>query len=154
MENDQIDVQGELATRTSRVAASLIDLVILMALFFPILFITGWLEKNMAGEEISIWQTLLLSAISIGIFLIVNYKLLKNNGQTIGKKILKIRIVANEGGHAEVMNHLLKRYAVYFLPNQIPYFGTLFQLINICFIFREDKRCLHDIIAGTKVIRS
>ena len=31
--------------------------------------------------------------------------------------------------------------------------GILYVLFDSFFIFREDQRCLHDLIAGTKVVR-
>ena len=34
----------------------------------------------------------------------------------------------------------------------IPVLGPLFSLVNVCFIFREDRRCIHDLIAGTQVV--
>ncbi|MBD3392455.1 MAG: hypothetical protein GF418_10265 [Chitinivibrionales bacterium] len=34
----------------------------------------------------------------------------------------------------------------------IPILGSLFALINVLFVFREDHRCIHDLIAGTKVV--
>ena len=35
---------------------------------------------------------------------------------------------------------------------QIPFAGGIFSLIDCLFIFREDRRCIHDLIAGTKVV--
>jgi len=29
----------------------------------------------------------------------------------------------------------------------------LFHLVDCLFIFRQDRRCLHDLIAGTRVVR-
>jgi uncharacterized RDD family membrane protein YckC len=31
----------------------------------------------------------------------------------------------------------------------IPFYG----LVDVLFIFREDKRCIHDLIAGTHVVQ-
>lgn len=28
-----------------------------------------------------------------------------------------------------------------------------YALVDICFIFREDRRCLHDLLAGTRVVQ-
>ena len=44
-----------------------------------------------------------------------------------------------------------------FLPGligAIPLVGTVFSLVNICFIFREDRRCIHDLMAGTHVVEA
>jgi uncharacterized RDD family membrane protein YckC len=32
--------------------------------------------------------------------------------------------------------------------------GWIFALVDALFIFREDRRCLHDFIAGTRVVRA
>ena len=36
----------------------------------------------------------------------------------------------------------------------IPFIGGLISIVNICFIFRGDKRCLHDLVAGTQVVNA
>jgi uncharacterized RDD family membrane protein YckC len=35
----------------------------------------------------------------------------------------------------------------------IPLLGGLFSLVNVCFIFRDDRRCIHDLIADTIVVK-
>ncbi len=35
----------------------------------------------------------------------------------------------------------------------IPLIGLLFWVVDCCFIFRDDRRCLHDLIAGTRVVK-
>jgi uncharacterized RDD family membrane protein YckC len=47
----------------------------------------------------------------------------------------------------------LLRGTLPFMVEQIPLVGLLFWLVDSCFIFREDQRCLHDLVAGTRVIR-
>ena len=39
------------------------------------------------------------------------------------------------------------------LIGSVPYLGMLFSLIDSLFIFRDDRRCIHDHIAGTRVVR-
>ncbi len=70
-------------------------------------------------------------------------------GQTIGKRLLGIRVVlkdtdVNGGFKANV----LKRGLITGLLNFIPGFF----IVDSLFIFREDRRCLHDFIGGTSVI--
>jgi uncharacterized RDD family membrane protein YckC len=48
---------------------------------------------------------------------------------------------------------ILKRSLPITLFSLIPVIGGLLGLANIGFIFRKDRRCLHDIIAGTKVVQ-
>jgi hypothetical protein len=35
----------------------------------------------------------------------------------------------------------------------IPGVGPIFRIVDILFIFREDQRCIHDLMAGTTVIK-
>ncbi len=88
----------------------------------------------------------------IGAFIVINGKLLICNGQTIGKKALGIKIVDTNGNLPE-KQHLIKRYGVYFLPGQIPVIGQIISLINVLFIFGPEKRCLHDLLGDTIVIK-
>ena len=34
----------------------------------------------------------------------------------------------------------------------IPVIGSFLGLLDVLFIFRQDRRCLHDMVAGTEVI--
>jgi uncharacterized RDD family membrane protein YckC len=40
------------------------------------------------------------------------------------------------------------------LIGSIPVVGAAYSLVDICFIFRDDRRCLHDLLAGTKVVKA
>lgn len=44
------------------------------------------------------------------------------------------------------------RYGVVGLVSLIPGVGGLFSIVDILLIFRADRRCAHDHIAGTKVV--
>ena len=77
--------------------------------------------------------------------------LLSKNGQTIGKKALNIRIVmVSFGQNGGFVPNVVVRAWGAFLISLIPLVG----LVDVLFIFREDQRCIHDLIAGTEVIRS
>ena len=72
-------------------------------------------------------------------------------GQTIGKKLVGTRIVLKDtlqnGGF---VTNVLKRGLVSGLLNFVPGFF----LVDSLFVFREDRRCIHDFIAGTCVIKA
>jgi uncharacterized RDD family membrane protein YckC len=36
----------------------------------------------------------------------------------------------------------------------VPFVGVLFWFVDNCFIFRDDHRCLHDLMGGTKVVKA
>lgn len=85
------------------------------------------------------------------LFALVGYQLysVTTRGQTIGKRLLAIRVVVKEtGANGGFVVNVLKRGVAVGLLNLIPGFF----LVDSLFIFREDRRCVHDFIAGTVVI--
>ena len=77
--------------------------------------------------------------------------LLTKQGQTIGKKLLGIKIALKETGeNGGFATNVLKRGLLSGLLNLIP----LYFLVDSLFIFREDRRCVHDLIAGTVVVKA
>ncbi|WP_286239299.1 RDD family protein [Neptuniibacter halophilus] len=141
-----------LASRWSRLFASLIDSIVLMLVMVPLMFISGGMAGMMQVGD-SLLYSLGMGISGIVIFLLINFNWLKKDGQTLGKKLLGIKIVSLDDQQAQVGDHLLKRYAVYFLPGQIPVLGQLFVLVNLLFIFGSEKRCVHDLAGGTKVVK-
>lgn len=141
----------EKADRLPRLGAVLIDTVIIIVLAVPIaLFIqvfSGGIYLDSYLEEV------LYGVLSVFVFAIINYKLLVTNGQTIGKKVLKIRIVDEQSGKLASGNALIARYSFYFLVVYIPFIGWLISLVNALFIFGDEKKCIHDKIARTIVVK-
>jgi uncharacterized RDD family membrane protein YckC len=88
--------------------------------------------------------------------------MLTTRGQSIGKRVTNIRIVRIEDGsmpgivHAWVLREFLIT-AIGIVAGFVPLLGVMlrpaFHVTDWCLIFREDQRCLHDIIAKTKVVR-
>lgn len=92
--------------------------------------------------------------------LVANLYFLTVAGQTIGKRIAGLRIVRKEteenGGF--VVN-VLRRGVLPALPYIAltmvhPILGGIYIWTDILFIFRADRRCVHDLIAGTLVVQS
>ena len=151
MENEI--VESNLATRWSRLWASLLDTLIMICFSLPLMYFTGGLDLIMDGRQPTIAYSLTTGIAGILFFALVNAKFLLESGQTIGKKALKIKIVdMNEALPSK--KHLLKRYGVYFGAGQIPIVGPYLSIVNILFIFGAAKRCLHDYAAETKVVKS
>jgi len=141
-----------LSTRMQRLIASIIDGLSLLVVVLPLMY---FIETPSISDNILdlLLYGLFFSIVCIAFFLLINYKFLVNDGQTIGKKILKIKIV-NLEGDVPSKKSLLMRYGVYFLLQNIPFIGYILNLLNILFIFGKDKRCGHDYIAKTIVIKS
>ena len=144
----------ELASRWRRLGGALIDSLISLVIIIPIMFVFGIFEQVMQGQGMTINQQALILLLSLVIFLVVNAYLLANYGQTVGKRLVGTRIVSNMGGQNV---SLLKIFGLRVLPisliAQIPFAGAILILVDTLFIFREDKRCIHDLIAATKVVK-
>ncbi len=151
---DQVDdSEKPLASRWARLGASIIDSIIMMLVLVPIMYFTGGFDGMMEGREPGFIYMFGMGILSLVIYLVINYRFLVANGQTIGKKVLEIKIVDLNGNLPVFQPQLLIRYAVYLLPGQIPFVGQLFSLINVLFIFSAEKRCIHDLVAKTKVVK-
>ena len=142
----------DLASRGARFGGALIDGLLAMAVIFPLMFASGYWQMAMAGEQ-SVAATIGMGVLGIVVFLILHGYFLAKHGQTIGKRLVKTRIVSV---HDEKILTLGKVFTLRYLPisviSQIPLVGPILTFIDVLFIFRSDKRCVHDLIAGTKVI--
>lgn len=143
------DLEGMKASRGERLGAVIIDTAAYFVACIPLFLTTTLADKDgFAANALSVLTLLLL----VGVF-IYNLLLLRSNGQTIGKKVKKIKIVRTDGSEAGLGRIFGLRMLVPGMLGGIPYVGGLFTLINVLMIFGEERRCLHDQIADTIVIR-
>jgi uncharacterized RDD family membrane protein YckC len=159
-----VPTAAPLAERSTRLAANFIDNVIAAVACLPggLLFGAAALQALLSGrlpssEDVNVAQLLLgigLLAAAVLTVAIVQLWMLTKRGQTLGKRMLDIRIVrfADEGNPG-FASAVLLRAIVPGVIGAMPYIGMVFTLVDICFIFRADRRCLHDLIAGTKVVK-
>jgi uncharacterized RDD family membrane protein YckC len=80
--------------------------------------------------------------------------LLSLRGQTVGKIVAGVRIVRLDGQQAGFFHAWFLRTFVVGMISFIPYAGLVFALADILFIFSASRRCLHDLIAGTVVVKA
>jgi len=85
--------------------------------------------------------------------LAVNGYLLAQHGQSVGKRLCGIRIVRLDGSVPTLWDSFVKRHLAFLCLRQIPFAGYPLYLIEILFIFRENRRCLHDEFADTLVVK-
>jgi len=149
---------GHLADRGARLLASIIDTFLLLAINLPLMWFSGYLETTMrsatTGVEQPIATTLTWAAIGFAIFVVVQGVPLAQSGQTIGKKLLRIRIAHLDGSKPTLATLLAKRYLPVNVLNLVPFVGGLLGLANVLLIFRADRRCGHDLVAGTHVVKA
>lgn len=142
-----------LASRWARLFASIVDSIILMIAVLPIAFALGIFD-GLAESEPDLMFTAVTTLLSIAAFIVLNGHLLANYGQTIGKKIFKIKIVDMEGRQVSFGKLIGLRYVPWWLVSSLPVNFNALPLVNVLFIFRRDKRCVHDLIAGTQVVNA
>lgn len=142
-----------LASRWMRLLASLIDTFIGGGVSVVLIFVIMGLDLKGLGNA-SLATQAQLAVMGVAAFLALHGYLLAKKGQTIGKLVCGIRIAKLDGTVPEFMPLILKRYLPVWLVVQIPILGGFLNLANVLFIFRADKRCVHDLIAGTRVIKA
>ena len=146
-----------LAGRWRRVGASFIDSLIIMPVVLPLQFYFGTIQREMerqaAGGSMFNFnpENILWSAFGFIFIVAINWVFLLK-GQTIGKKAVKIRIDSISGGACERSKIILKRMLPMQIIYLIPGINFIFMIVDCLMIFRLDKRTLHDLIAGTKVV--
>lgn len=142
-----------LATRWFRLWGALIDGIIATLITFPVMFLTGYWEKAMA-QNVTHTDTILLGVFGLIVFVVLHGYLLATQGQTIGKRLVGTKIVSVKTNKILPFGKiLLVRYLPITIAAQIPLIGQFLIIIDYLFIFRNDKRCIHDLFAGTKVVR-
>jgi uncharacterized RDD family membrane protein YckC len=84
---------------------------------------------------------------------LVQMILLSVSGQTVAKKIMRIHIVnIMDGSNPGFLGAVLLRAWVPALIIRLPCVANIFALVDILYIFADDRRRVHDHIAGTTVI--
>jgi uncharacterized RDD family membrane protein YckC len=144
---------SELAERSKRFHAEIVDGIIALCLAIPMMYVLGIWAYLGRGEDPP--EGLLLASAALGFlgFLLIHGYYLKTNGQTVGKKLAGIRIAALDGSVPDFATLVVRRYLPITLAAQVPVVGPYLTMVDVLFIFRGDRRCLHDLIAGTKVIK-
>jgi uncharacterized RDD family membrane protein YckC len=153
-------VEAPLADRGTRLAAILMDtLAVVLACTPGLLMIEG--PTKLPVDTRAITDVIPLLGIGFLGMQACQVILLSTYGQTVGKLLMRIRIVSKPTGEpVGFMRAVLLRAIVPgtlfgftdWLISPIA-FGVLL-IVNIVFIFGPDRRCLHDYIAGTKVVRA
>ncbi|QQP97708.1 RDD family protein [Lysobacter enzymogenes] len=145
----------ELAERGTRLVAAIIDGVIMMVLMLPLMAIGGYftaiMQAAQAGQQAYGLQ-IMWGLGGLLLFFAVQYLPLSQSGQTWGKRVMKIKIVDQDGNKPDLATLMGKRYLFQQGIGLIPCLGAIIILVDVLMIFREDRRCLHDQIAGTRVV--
>lgn len=154
----------EKATRLSRLGAVLLD-----GLIFGIPFIPSYLvafgilmhSRPTRFNYFAMWAAMASAGIVFYVALLINlvliavtFVLVYRNAQTIGKKLVGIKVARTDGSRASLARIFWLRYLLNTAMTMVPFFGGFYALVDILMIFGEQRRCCHDYIADTIVIRA
>ena len=141
-----------LGGRGQRLLAAIIDVVVSLAVVFLARAVTPWDPFAQTRDYFSL--SFLNPAIGFVVFLLLNGYLLATQGRTIGKRLIGLRIVRSDGSPVSFGRLIGLRYGVFSLLNVLPILGQLVGLVDSLCIFRASRRCLHDELADTVVIKA
>lgn len=159
LEEDLREPGAEDASRWQRLGAYLVDVLCSVLLLIPIHAV---LYANMAVDGQSYWDYIntiedwrlnILWAASPLLFFAVNAYWYFSFGQTVGKKVLSIRIVTLDYQLPEA-SYLVGRYVLNEGLIYVPVVGSLLSLVNALIIFGAERRCGHDLLLNTRVIQT
>jgi uncharacterized RDD family membrane protein YckC len=140
-----------LGGRGERLLAAFVDGMLYGIGFVPMFVVVIAYGEQAEPPPAFYLAALLGGAIGLGLF-VYNMLLLQREGQTIGKRWLKLRIVRVDGSRADLGRIFGLRMLVPGLIGAVPCLGTLFAIADALTIFGEQRRCIHDIIADTMVV--
>lgn len=151
----------ELAGRLVRLLAAILDSIIVGCMvYLPAVIVmaaTGGFEQleqlEQQGGELDIDAL----ALPIGLGVVgaiawawITILLVARYGQTMGKRLLEIRVVRSDGSKASLGRIFWLRNVVNGLLGIIPLYG----LIDLLLIFGQRRQCIHDLIADTIVVKA
>jgi uncharacterized RDD family membrane protein YckC len=146
---------GPLATLGQRLGGSMLDTLFLMLACAPGALI-GLMINSASPDRAQDERTLVWAGLAgVGLLILSIYQtvLVSTTGQSLAKKMLKTKIVKLDGSPVGFVHGVLLRSWVVAMLGAIPFVGSFIGIVDAALIFREDRRTLHDHIAGTNVIQ-
>ena len=136
-----------------RLLAALIDFFLVPIAAMMIMLVTGVMEGPEAYANGVPWLRILL--LGVAGYVLTNGWLLWRRGQTVGKWLLDIKIVQMDDPDARPpLWKLVGVRALFFgFPHAALIGFWYLVLLDVLPIFWSSRRCLHDVAAGTQVVR-
>ena len=135
----------------SRLGAATLDFFVVPTVALIIMLISGALENAEAWSKGFPWVRVLL--LGIAAYLLVNGVLLWRYGQTLGKRLFKIKVVDHNSGQLPAFWKLIVLRAPFFPLLHSSLIGLWYlPAINLLPGLLTDRRCLHDWVCGTSVV--
>lgn len=143
-----------LSSRVDRLLATIVDIVVGSVVAIPLSLYTGLYDSIVNGQPVPGNLYLENTLVEWAWFFLANGFWLKKYGQTVGKRLLGVRI---SDFHTEAVPpfwRLLVRIAFAPVVALFGMIGSAFSLLDVLFIFSSSRRCIHDLIASTRVVNT
>ena len=152
IEEPLLDVNGETASIVKRFFAYLVDL----AIYLPIAFVFQYTTANLRAQGgVENERNALYMTISIVIFAVLLYGYLphKWQGQTIGKKLFKLRLVPTDNKKIEFSRYLIREFLIKVTIGwaAVPV-SAVFWLYETYILKRKDSIMLYDRLLNLRVV--
>ena len=143
-----------LATRGERLAARVLDFVLGLGAMLPIMYGLGQLDQPSRAPEASFTPSVTDVASSFAVFVALNGYFLHKHAQTIGKRLIGIRVVnVKSGAPTPFWKLAFVRELPQLLLCLIPFVGIWLSMFELLFIARADLRTGHDLWTSTRVVK-
>lgn len=144
-----VQIEFELAKLVERILARLIDNMVIMA---PGAFIFWFIQKNsrLLPRDGDAGYWLLLTVVFLYFLIYIGYYLffeIMGDGQSVGKRLMKIRVVRLDGSQPQITDYLLRWI---FRLIDFPMSGGIIALLTASLSPHGQR--LGDMVAGTTVI--
>ena len=147
-----LGMSRSIAKRKQRIIGGFIDLMIVTGF---VLLIALTINSFVNGFDLSLSENLQLVkdtkasyVLTIPMLMLVNWNLLRE-GQTIGMRLVGIKVVMKNGHDTTKVTASLRLCLSYLIEMLIPFTS----LLNIVLLFcHPERRLLHDMLSGTKVV--
>ena len=146
------------ADRGTRLGATILDGVIFgFMVYLPLIFVSFMAGALRAGGPagpasfdtfIAVGGLFTFIGFAVWCWLTIRYIL--ENGQTIAKRMLRIKVVRSDGTSISLGRIFWLRNMLNALISVIPFYA----FVDALFIFSESRQCLHDKLADTIVVKA
>lgn len=143
--SQNVDLDYEVASVGDRIVAQLLDYLVYIVWALAVFATSGLMQRYWGFSNDSSFFLIVMVAPIMLYPLLSEYLL---NGQTLGKKLLKIRVVRIDGDKATLSDFLL-RYVM--IPVDVTFLSGLVALLTI--IINGKGQRVGDIAAGTAVVK-
>lgn len=148
---------ADLAALSQRLSAYLLDMLLYLAAAIPGGALGGFLGSSFSrtadpDDGVAAFAAA-LAGLSFLAFFGYQSSLIARSGQSLGKRWTHIRIVLENGEAPGFWKGVVLRSLLFGLLRVIPGVGHVTGMVDTLMIFRADRRCLHDRVAGTRVVQ-